>query len=125
MLRIKILFSIVGFAILFGCSNAQKTPSIVGKWEEYKTERQNGVDTLSDGTKLIPFSRFEFTETKYDCGMNDPVNYIIKDSLIYMKGTAWYKIEKVAMDELVLLEVLDCTPDMCYRMYFKRVKKFK
>lgn len=124
----RLNFDLILFAIFlfFACGATTKKNPLIGKWEEYKVERKNGADTTRNGIKLQPINNWEFTENEFFelATPNDRLDYNVKDSVIYMKGTGWYKIEKLTLDELIVLH-LKCYDDACHRSYFKKVKKWE
>ncbi len=118
--------------LTISCGTSSTKPTLEGWWECYKIESKNGSDTISDGRKrdCIP-DPLVITSNQMAFVITDPVNYVRKDSVIYIKMIPYYKIEKLTKDEMVLLEIacmdkVDCESKEKYdefdRRYYKKLK---
>jgi hypothetical protein len=102
---------------------------ILGKWVGTKKETRNGNNKLKNGQPNKELNVFEFKPNNkvVDYTMSPSItelNYSINNDILKL-GSLKFKIEKVSLDELILLDYdeRDKNGYLAFRHYFKKAKR--
>jgi hypothetical protein len=121
------------FTVLFSFENIKGQmydKLIIGKWENIKRERFDGIQKNSKGKKFNPDYKWEFTTNSFIDHLSNKESimgtFLISDSILII-GKTKFKIEKLTDKELIIVHIdqfLNHSTAGDKRDYFHRVDMF-
>jgi len=111
--------------IVFCQISCAQNNTIVGKWQEYKTEWTDSLENIENPIGCSEFKyHFKSNGKLEDDSPIKIYNYSIKSEKIYVNDNPRFIIDKLNKDTLVLIDILpEDKKDQTRIHYFSRVNK--